>query len=247
MALDRATGSRVVNAATWTVGHVNTHNTFKGVRVMRRHGCDSFGLNEANRLIARLLKVGTYRATYGDGARDTRRGARANVVMVRNRYPSWGTLTVQASERAAPAKWAPDRWITCVMVNPPRFGPLAHLSIHPNAVVTGRGVDVARVREYDEMMRTLDRVLAFVRTEGFTAIVSGDFNLRRHDAPEQTFTTPYEVFDWHRMDVRTEGIDGIAYGRDLSPIGGLRVLPRRTVGSDHPGLVLTLSRRRTAT
>lgn len=234
----------MTGAPSWTVGHANVHNTFHGVRMMHRERCDSFGLNEANRLTTRLVKVPTYRATYGVGARDLRRGAKANVVMVRKRYPSWGTFAVQASEQVAPAKWAPDRWITGVMLNPPNIGRIAHISIHPNAVVTGRGLDVARVREYDEMMRTLDRVLTFVRDEGFTPIVTGDFNLRASDAPKQTFLTPYEVFDWHRMDTRTRGIDGVAFGDGLVPVEQLRVLTRERIKSDHPGLVLTLARRR---
>lgn len=230
---------------TYTVGHANAHNTWRAAKVLASYGCDSFGLNEANRLTARLIRLRGYRPPiYDPGARDQRRGSRANVVLVRERHKSHGTLLLQASDAVAPTRWAPDRWITGAMLATP-VGRLCHLSIHANAVVAGRGLDVPRVREYDEMMRTLDRVLRLVEDEGYVPVVSGDFNVRAGDADEQKFLTPYALFERHRMSVRTRGIDGIAYGRGLAPIGkGLRVLSRKQIGSDHPGLVLSLARAR---
>lgn len=228
---------------TYTVGHVNTHNTWRAVRVMKRLRCDSIGLNEVNRLTARLLKLRAYRllAEPGD-ARDPFK-ARSTALLVRKSMPSWGKLLLQASEKVpSSARVAPDRWIPAELLSTPEDGRIAHISIHPNAVVRGRDESVPRVREYVEYMRTLDRLIALVKAEGCEPVVTGDYNVPRREP--QSFLTPYELFAKHDMAVRARGIDGIAYSRRLRQVGDLRVLSRERVGSDHPGLVLTLERRR---
>lgn len=227
---------------THTVGHANTHNSIRAVRVLRRHGCDSIGLNEVNRLTETLVKLRGYRLLVGgDGARDPHK-ARSNALLVRKGLPLWGRFHLQASERVPGVeRIAPDRWIVAALIDTPDDGKIAHLSVHPNAGVRGHDLSLTRVRGYVEYMRTLDRLLDLVDAEGFAPVVTGDFNLPSTET--QKFLTPYRLFDQRGMTVRSVGIDGVALDKRLQLAGDVVVIDKDRLGSDHPGIVAPIARR----
>lgn len=226
---------------TLTIGHLNVHNRARAVRYMLAQNCDSLGLNEANSLLGMLSARRRYRVVVGSGGRDKRRGASEVPVLTRRELPSLGSIALQVSEQAAPERIAPDRWVT-VSAFAHNVGHVAHVNVHPNAVTDNLTESVPRVRETAELWASVDRLLTFLRAEGFLIVLSGDLNSRRSgETPD--YEGAYDVIDRHKLNVITEGLDCIAHDRRLRRLRH-EIVERRRTGSDHPGLVAELGRVR---
>lgn len=212
----------------------------RAVRALLKSGPDSAGINEGYRIIPLLKLRRRYRVFHGEGGREPR-GFLDTPILTRRELPSLGTMALRISERAAPLKLAPDRWVTVSCFDHP-VGQVAHVNLHPNAAVMGRQEEVPRVREYAESMDTLDRLLGFLEEEGFLCVVTGDLNFRPEPRARRAPHSPYEVFARHKLTFRNEGLDVIAWPRQLRAARA-RVLTKDRTGSDHPGLLVWLVRR----
>lgn len=198
---------------------------------------DSAGIQEGQGLLP-ALPVRGMRELYDEFSPDQRRGAKDTLILTSRQLPSLGTMTLRASKPAAPAKWAPERWIT-VSCYQHGIGPVAHVNVHPNAVVMGRARTVGRVREYARHTWAMNRVIRFYQREGFFVVVTGDMNWRRSKVAPWS---PYRVFRLRGLRVAAHGIDAIAYDKRLRPFGkGLRA--HDIPGGDHKGLSIRLAVR----
>lgn len=223
-----------------TIGHANIHNSKQGVKVASRSGADSFGINEGGRRIGMLRALSRYREFHGAGGKADapHRGGPSSPIITRKNLPSLGTLALQVSEQVnASLRVAPDRWIT-VSCFEHGVGPVAHVNIHPNAAVKGLSMKNDRVAEYDEFMRSLNRLISFLKAEGFHVVVTGDYNLAR--SGKTGALTPYQVFDGHGMRVKTIGIDGIAWTTGLT-LRRFHKIPKKRLRSDHNGFTATFN------
>ena len=91
---------------TITVGWLNTHNEGPAIRYMLNQMTDSLGLAEVSQWNTFLAKRALYLLHYQEGGSDQRRGFKDNPVLTRRRYPVLGSLFIQASEPAVPARIA---------------------------------------------------------------------------------------------------------------------------------------------
>lgn len=215
-------------------GRAREHEAAKLIESL---GLDSAGVQEGQGLLP-ALPIRGMRELYDRHSPDRRRGAKDTLVLTDVSLPSLGTMTLRASKAAAPAKWAPERWIT-VSCYQHGIGPVAHVNIHPNAVVMDRPKSLGRVREYARHTWALNRVIRFYQREGFFVVVTGDMNWRRHKVAPWS---PYRVFRLRGLRVAAHGIDAIAYDRRLRPFGkGLRA--HTIPGGDHKGLTIRLAVR----
>lgn len=219
--------------------YVGNRTPRRALRVLTGPRPDTIGINEGYRIIPLLRARRGYRVFYGEGGREPR-GYKDTPILTRKTLPSLGTMALRVSERAAPLKLAPDRWVTVSCFEHP-VGPVAHVNLHPNAAVQGRDEDVGRVREYAESMATLDRLLGFLSGEGFLPVVTGDVNYRPEPRARRAPHSPYEVFARHRLTFRNKGLDVVAWPRELR-LARAEVLTRDRTGSDHPGLLVYLVR-----
>lgn len=222
---------------TIRVAYANVHNSRAAIAHMLKQNPDALGLGEAYNRRPYVSSRPRYRVTIGRGARDQRRGAYDNPILTRKSLRSLGQLAFEASERAAPAKIAPDRWITLdAFVKDGKR--VAVICGHPNASVKGKPISTPRVREYHEFMTSLGRVIDFARKEDWIPVVMMDANFPR-GATSPGWTDPVELFKAKRLSTHWSGIDVIAWGGRLKR-SSARVIPAKTLRSDHPGLIVNL-------
>lgn len=221
--------------------YVGNKTPRKAVRALVRTGADSIGINEGMRVLPFLRLRPRYRVIVGEGGRSVR-GFNDTPILTRKSLTSLGSGAFQVSEEVpASSRVAPDRWIT-VSCFRHRVGNVAHVNLHPNAAVQGRDDEVPRVREYAESMASLDRLLTFLSAEGFLPVVTGDVNYRPEPMGRRWEHSPYEVFAKHKLAHQNEGLDVVAWTRELR-LARKVVLHRDRTGSDHPGIVAYLDRR----
>jgi hypothetical protein len=233
-----------------TISHLNVYamnpQPMRAIMLMTRGvGADSCGLNEGSRFVDRLATFKSYRTVVDKGARDQRRGAYDVPILTRRKLPSLGTMTLQVSEQVEPSKFAPDRWLTCSMFLHPAVGRVAHVNIHPNALVVHnakpRPTSEPIVREYVESMESLAAVLSFLREEHFHRVVTGDVNYARNVEPASW--APQSVLRGASMRVRYAGPnDLLAHDRALKLHTFRRIAKQRTK-SDHVGFAARLALR----
>lgn len=222
---------------TIRIAYANVHNNKNGIKHMLAQNPDLCGLSEVYNRRPFVTSRPRYRAVMGAGARDQRRAAYDNPLMVRRTLRSLGQVCFEASEKATPASIAPDRWVsTEVAVKDAK--PIAGICIHPNASVRDKPLSTARVREYNEFMNSLSRLIDFVRGEGWIPVVMGDVNFQR-GATSPGWLDPVELFKQKSLTAFWSGIDVIAWGGRLTKVSS-RVIPAKTLGSDHPGLIVNL-------
>lgn len=221
---------------TITVGHLNLHNRGRALRYMLRQRCDSYGFDEAHRRMDILEKHRGYRLTAGPAVRG------ATPLLTRDQYPHLGALHIKASEAVEKSiRVAPDRWVTVEMFAHPHLGMIARVNVHPNAVTINRPVSVPRVRETAELWASVDRLLRYLRAEGFKVILSGDLNSTPRDKTPN-YRGAYDVIGKHRLEWIAKHVDCIAFDPALAAVHR-RVVPKTATGSDHDGLILELGWR----
>lgn len=215
-------------------------NPARALQVLLGPKPDTVGINEGSRAIPLALKRRGYREFHGTGSSNDRRGPKDTPILTRKVWPSLGAMALQVSEEVQPVRIAPARWITVSCFRHP-VGPVAHINLHPNAAVQDRDEELPRVREYRESMESLDRLLGFLKGEGFLTVVTGDMNFRPEPPARRPDHSPYEVFARHKLTHRHDGLDVIAWPRKELRLVRSVVLEKEATGSDHPGLMVWLS------
>ena len=224
-----------------TIGHANAHNNPTAARVLRSHGCDSIGLNEADRLVDRLVNARRYRTLRVEHARDRR--AAETPIQVRRTLEHLGSLQLLISEASAPRRVAPDRWLTAAMYEHPDVGPVAHVNVHMHYV--GRANDnprTHRIREYDDGADALLDVCGLLGAQGFATVVTGDVNIPRGTS-SPGWETAWETFVAAGFAARQVGrLDAVAWDPRRLELVDLEVLSAQEIDSDHPGAVAKFAR-----
>lgn len=226
---------------TLVIGHANAHNSPTAARVLRARGCDSIGLNEADRLVDRLVNVRRYRTVHVQHGRDRR--AAETPIQVRRTLEHLGAMQLLIADASTPRRIAPDRWLTAAMYEHPDVGPVAHVNVHLHYV--GAAHDnprVGRIRENDEAADALLDVCGMLTAQGFATVVTGDVNIPRTTS-SPGWDTAWETFTAAGFAARQVGrLDAVAWDPRRLAIRSLDVLPAKRIRSDHPGAVATFTR-----
>lgn len=203
-------------------------------RILRQTGADTIGLQEIG--LAANLPMRGYRTLRNNHGRDQRRGAKDVLILTRNDHHSLGNVTMQVSEQVKPTRFAPDRWgfAECFQH---QYGRIAHTNWHLNATAMKRRDRHPLVEEYAESVESLDRMLSYLRAEGFAIVLTADLNWRRNVKAEHS---PFTVLADHGLRVHTHNVDVIAHDKRFRPKGDLRIIEKSRTGSDHDWLDLTL-------
>lgn len=229
---------------------VGTANVYVGndkpgaaCKVLMAENLDSFGLNEAKNFGQQIDKMSDlYRVTRAipDNTTASRRGALDTPIFAKKSLPNLGDLTLRISENVpASTRVAPDRWGTVTMYQH-ALGMVAHINVHLNAAVQGARPGMARVKEYAESIESLDRLLTWLKTEGFLVVLSGDVNWRK-DGPDAPHS-PYRLIEKHGMGCVNDGLDIVAFDGRLKAISK-KLIPPSVTGSDtHDFIIVTLER-----
>lgn len=139
----------------------------------------------------------------------------------------------QACEDVRGSRVGHQRTFSMLTYKAPVLGAKAvvcHIGVHPNWVAGIKNERSPIVREYVKSMAVLDVMLDFAEAMGWIIVVTGDFNSRQHD--KKPFRTFYDVAKDHRLTVKTEGIDGVAWDRRLT-LAGWHTIPKSRTKSDH--------------
>lgn len=241
--------------ATLTIGAINGKNRPVAFRRMAAKNVDSFSTSEAGRpWSVRTLRS---RRRYWYETADVvppltmpkARHRRLNTgVAVRRRFQYLGGLTIRVSE-AVPGleRVAPDRYWTVALYAHPvarQVGceGVAHVSIHPDAapqaIIHGRKPGSPILREYEESVDSLVRMVKWLRRDGYLVVGGGDANITDRSDPHPW--SPFLRLRRLGFVCDVHGIDFLFHDPRLVPAGPLRVTPkgkgRGRSGSDHPAL-----------
>lgn len=146
-----------------------------------------------------------------------------------------------------------DRWMTIVEYE--RRGLLktrkyVHIATHWNAALqnreTGELLRSDRVRTMAESAGPLLEVaIRRYLAAGFTVFVTGDFNYRRPRLGVKLwYWSPQEIFTRCGLAHREDGLDYIAWSRDMRLAKYTVIRPGAVNKSDHPWLIADLRRKR---
>lgn len=229
-----------------TIGHGNGHNEHTLVDFVREAGVDSFGCNEADRLVPQLVKVpGTRLLTVPDGFRDRRAGD--TPIVVRASRENLGELVRKASdalpkfERVAPARTLTAAFYAHPVADSMGYTGVAHFNIHPDAgpaALNGEDPDHPIVREYLDALTTTRLWMQAARRDGFLLVLTGDLQVgARHTkpwGPRAVLAKPM------RLQTRVTHIDWLMFDHDLR----LAAPPARHALFDHTGFTATLTAAR---
>lgn len=227
------------------IGHGNVYAPNRNVRalvdVIRDSGAASFGLNEANHVLsdARRRLDDTHRVTVA-----TPRGkSRATPILTSRDFPQTAGGALKVSAGVPNDKWAPVRYITWSGYRHP-IGKVAHINVHLHAQVNATVPDDhPRVRQYTYALRALDHLIGLLQDSDHLVVVSGDVNLTRaHERRVPRDRQVRAMLAHHDLTVTGRGVDVIAVPTSCRL--RTRVIPGDRVGSDHPFLIGTVTRRR---
>lgn len=223
------------------IGHGNVYaanrTPARAVAALRGMDADSIGINEGNHLLGRLRRMRGYRLACAPGlGRD-----RETPVLTRSSLPVLGEITQRISRASIPLRWAPDRWLTAALFSHP-LGPIAHVNVHLNAVVTGLSPATPRVREYAASTEAIGSLLEWLVREGYIPVVSGDVNMTRTGGSAVPWSA-HAVLEASGLEVRSRGVDVIAYPRRLE-LDKFDTIETDQTGADHPFLVATFKAAR---
>lgn len=221
---------------TLTIGHANVLSSNRTPRralaAIRNSGADSFGLNEAYRLVPRLEKWTGYRVTVNSLSGR----AQETPLLTRGRHPAIAEVAVLIADGVpAVSRLAPPRWATLSLYEHP-LGDIAHINVHLHAGVIGGKLE-AVIKDYEQSIANLGGLIQFARDHDCQPIVSGDVNLPAHI--DRSYS-PHELFRRYGLDYWAEGLDVIAWPRRRFVTSRRRVIPQHQTGSDHPFMLATL-------
>lgn len=236
----RAPGKGILRIGAGNV-YVGNKDKARAVAVAAGTRSHSWGWAEGAGL-ARLTRRRTGYKTLSAGGFNFEdpRDADDCIMMVRKGLTVRHFSMTQVCDDAEQRKVAHDRTFSMLAYE---WGGLhvCHIAIHPNWIVgfdrKGPGV----VREYIKSMRALDGMLTMARSLRWAPVVTGDYNTRKNDRKD--YLDVFDVLEKHKLRVRMEGIDGVAWDRRLD-LKGWKVIPKRQTGSDHPWIVADFRRRR---
>lgn len=226
------------------IGAANIHNNPAALRFMLDQGCHTLALSEAEKLQRMYRGLTRYRAFNTPTSGQERRTHAENPVLWKRRIDGKRTRVLGvtgrwASNATTPARIAPDRYITSVSIEGP-IGAVATVSIHPNFVGKGQ-LPAPRIREYHSWSQSLAALLTYLEAENDHVIVAGDANtFPFRETPG--WDDAYDILEMRGYEYRRSGLDVIAFSPGLRPAGGLNVIPRERLKSDHEGLILDLTK-----
>lgn len=223
------------------IGHWNVFaaNPEKGTaaRAMVATDCDSFGVNEGNRMVELFRAMTRYRVTVSPGTgRD-----RETPILTRRALPTFGSMALRLCDPAEPDKWAPARWGTVALFEHPA-GRIAHVNVHLNAVVTDVPPSLPRVRQYAASTEALGEMVRFLERLGFVPVVTGDVNMTVAAARSHSWSA-HQVLEGRGLQVRTRGVELVAWPDDRLKLTDWDVTEPGN-GSNHPMIVTTFKARR---
>lgn len=151
----------------------------------------------------------------------------------------------QVTDRLVPHNGiAPERTWTMAVYDAPFLGKgekVAHLAIHGNWVEGISSTRNAVAGQYAKALPKLDALLSLAESLATVVVVTGDYNSRQ--STKKSFRTIYDVLEDHRMTIKSDGLDAVAYSRRLKLDAWTTIAERRTK-SDHPWVVADLRLKR---
>lgn len=210
-----------------------------------RPGVVSVGFSEAYRHGGSLKRLVGWRTTTGATTPKDANGRsvkRDVAILVRRWRKHLSSGVRKAAAESTPLRIAPERWLvfTVDMLN---GKPLAHISIHPHAVV--RDADdwaSDRGKKYRDAMNELRTVVLELREEygdDLDIVVTGDLQYRQTDPAR--VRSPKHIFRDLDLSWIAVGIDWMAYSEGLKLVDTV-VVPTEVNGQDHPWIEGTFER-----
>lgn len=223
---------------TYTTGGINIHNNAKGAVKFARLGLDQTVFNESSRIQPDLRALNGRRVTnLTDPGPDRRRKSLwANTILTRDKFPSAGSICLQAADPATPYKLAPARTIVAEIARiPGDIGLVARGVLHSHVIgQMNDNPDEDRVVGAEEYAQVLDDVLSILERRADHLVFSGDINLRK-GAATPGWDSVYEVVARHKLRIKmVTAIDALIYSPSLKLIT-FDVLPKTRFGTDHDG------------
>lgn len=215
-------------------------------KALNRPGVVSVAFSEAYKHTATLRRQTKWRTTTGAAKpKDANgRSVRRDVAILTRRWrKSLATGVRRASVESAPLRIAPERWLafSVAMI---QGKPLAHISVHPHAVVrSDTDWRSDRGEKYRDAMKELYRTVIELRAEhgeDLDIIITGDLQYRKGD-PARAWS-PKAVFDALDLEWVATGIDWMAHSSGLRRVKTV-VVPTEVNGQDHPWIEGTFERR----
>lgn len=212
---------------------------------LKRPGVISAAFSEAYQHGSLLKRLVGWRCITGTSdQRDANgRAVRRDVaIMIKRWRKALSSGVRKAADESTPLRIAPERWLAFSVDN---FDgkPLAHISIHPHAVVRDqKDWDSDRGKKYRDAMRELYNTVLDLREkygEDLDIVITGDLQYRQGD-PARGWS-PKDVFRALDMSWVAVGIDWIAFSENLTCVKTV-VVPVEVNGQDHPWLEGTFQR-----
>lgn len=236
------------------VGHVNTDGNMRGLRLLanRDRNLMAFGGCEMDRVMDDFPKGGIrgFEHFFGGEGNPDRRALDTAVFRRRSTTVHRGWMGALLSEESTPEKVAGlPRFISgSLFFSEELEMDIAFWELHNHWIGPAHdNPDADRVRETDQGMHRLHRLLAGVEGMGYANIVVGDFNVPPNVSTPGWFS-PWEVMQ--RLDYRlvpgrrknAKGlrIDGAGVSKRLR-IPEVEVLSKEEVRSDHPGFIMEVT------
>ena len=155
-------------------------------------------------------------------------------ILVRRWRKNLENGVLRASLASTPIRIAPERYIVWT-VDEMHGRPLAHVSVHPNAVVSSqKDWDSDRGEKYRDAMGALyDTVVRLRKTYGksLDVVVTGDLQYRRTD--DDRPGSPRDIFRRLNLNWTVTGIDWMAHSDGLRLVDTV-IIPPEVNGQDHP-------------
>lgn len=213
---------------------------------LKRPGLVSVAFSEAYQHASFFKRLGGWRTTTGAKVpKDANgRSVRRDVAILVKRWRKPLESGVRkASEASTPLRIAPERWLAFTVDNL-HGKPLAHISLHPHAVVreaddwaSDRGI------KYRGAMNELRLVVEYLRGKygaDLDIVVTGDLQYRQTDPARKN--SPKDVFRDLGLSWVATGIDWVAVSESLVIVNTV-IVPTQVNGQDHPWIEVTLARR----
>lgn len=217
------------------IGHLNIHNEKEALDVALGWGCDSLGLNEANRLRRRIQRNKDYNSFHSPYPKDKRRGSSASPILVRKDIFWSGALGLLLSDASEPERFAPDRFVTGAFYRKDGVD-IAHFNFHNHALTDNRTSDVDRVKQAAQGVRGLHNILRMAKALKFQRVLTGDLNTH-DDAGSPGWKDIGEVLAKEGMFWRNVSVDWMAWDPEVLGLDRFRTISRRKSESDHRGLI----------
>lgn len=230
-------------ATTVKFGHANVKSNWRGIKTMSNQDCLAFGTSETNRLKSRVATLGSYESFFG-GLDHPNRRRDDTAVFRQKRLIHTGAMGLLIAEPSSPAKMAGmPRFASMMSFQVPGIGIMALWEIHLHWI--GPAVndpDVDRVHKTSEGMDRLFHLLKGSEAAGIKNMVVGDFNTRQ-EADTPGWDDAWDILQALKFKTLAHGIDGVGISPKLEYVGGLDIITKKQLGSDHDGFTYRVRSR----